>query len=66
MTVETKFNIGDEVWFIYHSKARQGEIDDIGLDYYTVKFGDKKRHLDVVSANHVFKTKEELIESLFN
>lgn len=66
MTIETKFNIGDEVWFLYHYKARQGRISHIGKSASTVTFGVDAIYDDVILNHLIFKTKEELIESLFN
>ena len=31
MTIETKYNIGDEVWFMCENKARQSYIVDIRI-----------------------------------
>ena len=33
MVIETKYNIGDEVWFMFNHKPTQGKI--LGLTVYT-------------------------------
>ena len=70
MTIETKYNIGDEVWFILGHKARQGKILEIVFNkvgykligyHYNVEIG-----LSHGSFNEpeLFPTKEELLKSL--
>lgn len=65
MTIETKYNIGDEVWVKAGNEIYCGRIycvailGDIYL--YQVEFGNRLYHL----FEHVlFPTKEELIKSL--
>lgn len=78
MTVETKFNIGDEVWFVDEHKAHQGKVKDNiitikgstqSIKYFLVQirfnFGGCA-YVREYRQEVVFKTKEELIESLFN
>ena len=68
MTIETKFNIGDEVWSTYSGKAFKGKVFTINeegvlfIEYD--KFGPDQV-VPVIPA-FVYSTKEELIESLFN
>lgn len=70
MTIETKYNIGDEVWFTSGSKEICGYIEYLGIHYecsrweedkvesYTVRGFDDT--LYVVEAERLFPTKEEL------
>lgn len=66
MTIKTKFNIGDPVFFIDHDKITSGIITNIGQTGYTLRFGTDLKYEDYIKKELVFKTKEELIESLFN
>lgn len=70
MTVETKYNIGDEVWFILGSKARQGKILEIIFNkvgytligyHYNVQVGVSHGSFN---ESDLFFTKEELLKSL--
>lgn len=68
MTIETKYNIGDEVWFMFDGKPLNGKIARISE--YTIKvnviFEDGKEYLfgrDIKGFKY-FPTKEELIKSL--
>ena len=68
MTIETKYNIGDEVWFMFDGKPLNGKIARISE--YTIKvkviFEDGKEYLfgrDIKGFKY-FSTKEELIKSL--
>lgn len=74
MTIETKYNIGDEVWFASGSKEVEGYIEYLRINYergrweegkvesYTVRGFDDT--LYVVEAEHLFPTKAELLKSL--
>lgn len=76
MTIETKFNIGDEVWFIEDRRVCRGQIESVTAK--TSGHGNDYEYYDIVmrsdvfeartsaEAHQIFKTKEELIESLFN
>lgn len=64
MTIETKFNIGDEVWFIKKAKAIKGEVVNVYPSGLAIAISDKE--VNHVWKNQAYKTKEELIESLFN
>lgn len=76
MTVETKFNIGDEVHFIENNSYHYGKIvgflyEDRGytvIEYYSVDVSYENVGCSFESIEHtrLFKTKEELIDSLFN
>lgn len=70
MTIETKYNIGDEVWFILGGKARQGII--LGIMFNKVGHSLISYHYNVqIGISHgsfneqdLFPTKEELLKSL--
>jgi hypothetical protein len=73
MTIETKFNINDKVWFISpkNQKAVVSTISDVQVDslYYNgikYQFGSRVHPIDMlfINENNCFKTKEELIASL--
>jgi len=66
MKVTTKFNIGDVVWYVSDNKVNKLDVtgvvidvDDTGtkIEYYL--------HYDIkLTEEELFKTKEELLESL--
>lgn len=74
MTIKTKYNIGDEVWFMCGNKALQSYIEDIRVKcekentirvFYWVKplnFREKANWL--YHEQYLFPTKEELLKSL--
>lgn len=74
MTIETKYNIGDEVWFASGGKEMCGYIEYLRIHYecgrweedkvesYTVRGFDDI--LYAVEAESLFPTKEELLKSL--
>ena len=74
MTIETKYNIGDEVWLMYENKAITAQVIEMNVEI-------SKHIMSYVSANcyckikcplftreihdsHLFPTKEELLKSL--
>ena len=68
MTIQTKFNIGETLWFICDRKAITGKVSAIRCDFVE---GDN--HVSIkyrIIGNGelpecwVFKTKEELLKSL--
>ena len=68
MTIETKYNIGQEVWFLFDGKPLNGKI--VKISEYTIKikviFKDGKGYLfsrDIKDFK-LFPTKEELLKSL--
>lgn len=70
MTIKTKYNIGDEVWFILGGKARQGVIFQITFYklghtlnsyYYNVQIGVSH---GTFNEPDLFPTKEGLLKSL--
>lgn len=68
MLIKTKYNIGDEVWFMFDGKPLNGKINRISE--YTIKieviFEDGKEYLFSrdIKGFDLFPTKEELIKSL--
>ena len=70
MKIETKYNIGDEVWFMENNRATTGIV--VKLDIDVTKSGDWYIEHYKVESNglrcHVgqslFPTKEELLKSL--
>lgn len=70
MTIETKYNIGDEVWYIIGEKAKQGKVLGITITetsekitgyYYVVSNGPS--HCSFIEQS-LYPTKEELLNSL--
>lgn len=68
MTIETKYNIGDEVWFLFDGKPLNGKI--ARKSEHTIKiivvFKNGKDYLfsrDIKDFK-LFPTKEELLKSL--
>lgn len=68
MTIETKYNIGDEVWFMFDGKPLNGKIARIGEQTIKVEviFKDGKEYLFSrdIKDFELFPTKEELLKSL--
>ena len=73
MTIETKFNIGDEVWFRYHKTSRhcvKGVIRWVNATAYTeglrIKYciSDGVAPYPYIGEEYVFRTKQELLDSL--
>ena len=71
MTIETKYNVGDEVWVSVKGEPTQGKVR--GIDVHIGKMGDTiygRVTYDVISyempynESAVFPTKEELLKSL--
>ena len=74
MTIETKYNIGNEVWTTdYLNRPMQGKISAVNshvskrktenwISYYIIPYG---YNLGVMRREqHIFPTKEELLKSL--
>ena len=71
MTIETKYNIGDEVWFMKENKPTKRVVDFIEIIaasttsksfiQYGLKIGSV---VERVVESHLFPTKEELLKSL--
>lgn len=72
MTIETKYNIRDEVWGIVSGGAHKLKIRSIvphySEAYQVIKYGFEKTpymgHFDLIEEQNLFPTKEELINSL--
>ena len=67
MTIETKYNIGDEVWYKGYKEIFQDTISEIKVNIDC--FGEAHIHYilwdDVLKEeNKLFPTKEELLKSL--
>lgn len=70
MTIETKYNIGDEVWGVSHREIWSGRITAItiyhafGMSRIDYKvFVEEEMHF-TFREQELFPTKEELIKSL--
>jgi hypothetical protein len=71
MTIETKYNIGDEVWFMNENKAYVSFIEDVRVKRnnkntkieYMVESMQKK-DFGLKKESDLFPTKEELLKSL--
>lgn len=71
MTIETKFNINDTIWFILRDKIRNGKISSINTQInrhkdIEIKYGVVCDTLtvSVLNEDSIFRTKEELLKSL--
>lgn len=74
MTIETKYNIGDEVWLMYDNKAITAQVIEMNVeiseDYLSGVSADcwckiKCPHFTrKIHDAHIFPTKEELLKSL--
>lgn len=71
MTIETKYNIGDEVWFIWENKVYVSFIEDvrvkrnnknIKIEYMVESM--QKKDFGLKKESDLFPTKEELLKSL--
>ena len=69
MTIETKYNIGDEVWVYYNMKPQKMTVTHINI--YCSKRATLKTEIRYVVDNAIafrerplFPTKEELLKSL--
>lgn len=65
MTISTKYNIGDTVWFMHDNKCVSKKVENIKIDvdnmYIQYIFNGYGIWL---SEKHLFSTKEELLKSL--
>lgn len=72
MTIETKYNIGDEVWCNPFGTIQQAIIiaSNVYFDAfsklicYNVKIIDEEERYYRLAERHLFPTKEELLKSL--
>ena len=78
MTIETKYNIGDEVWAMHENRPWKGSVTEINAtvvhpEFYSIDYEVKLKdssfeapiivYVDLLEGL-VFRTKEELIKSL--
>lgn len=65
MTISTKYDIGDMVWFMYDNICVLKKVENINIDVYhkyvQYMFDENSIWL---SEKHIFSTKEELLKSL--
>lgn len=73
MTIETKYNIGDEVWFMKENKPTTRVVNFIEIIVLPTKsksfirYGLKRgSDAERVVESLLFPTKEELIKSFYN
>lgn len=74
MTIETKYNIGDEVWMMYENRAETAQVISMEVTVEELMFGTiienlyyriKNQHFDrKISEPHIYASKEELLKSL--
>lgn len=74
MKIETKYNIGNKVWFIYGRSVSKGTIKEVLVSLISDEYGNINTSIDYivmtgyieerVEENHLFTTKEELLKSL--
>lgn len=65
MTIETKYNIGDEVWVMYNGKPHLWKIDKILTGFSKYAWHIQYRFSCLYFHEHeCFPTKEELLKSL--
>lgn len=72
MTIETKYNIGDEVWVMYQNHPFKSTIkgvyveyaNDSQSDYLYKSYNIAEIYGMIYFEENIFPTKEELIKSL--
>ena len=65
MTIKTKYNIGDEVWFIRNNKVTLGFVEIINIRHTTFEEDIEYYVLgNWYYESSLFPTKEELLKSL--
>lgn len=73
MKVETKLNVEDECYFLFHNKVKTGFVKDIQIFIlkekmyikYSILFKDcDKAETKIYLEEAIFKTKQELLHSL--
>lgn len=72
MTIETRFNIGDEVWVEFFMKPTHMVVESIefrkdeyteSIWYFVVNINDRRECYDA-NESELFSTKEELLKNL--
>lgn len=65
MTISTKYDIGDMVWFMHDNRCILKKVENINIDvchmYIQYMFDEDDMWL---SEKHLYSTKEELLKSL--
>jgi hypothetical protein len=73
MTIETKYNIGDEVWVDFFMRPTRMIVESIefrkdknteSTSYFVVNINDRRECCDA-DESELFKTKEELLKSVY-
>ena len=74
MAIETKYNIGDEVWLMYENRAVTAKVISMKVTVEELMFGTiieniyyriKNQRFDrEISEPHIYASKEELLKSL--
>lgn len=67
MTIETRYNVGDEVWFMFDGEPLNGKILRIGIDTISIRVvigGNGYRFTRDADGFDLYPTKEELLKSL--
>lgn len=65
MTISTKYDIGDILWFIYNNKCQSKKVENIKIDVCDMYIQYIFDGNDIwLSEKHLFSTKEELLKSL--
>lgn len=73
MTIETKFNIGDEVWFMSRSKCASSQVKGVRIYSIDGKYSYRSSCIEIdydlgdygsYEEFNLFRTKEELLDSL--
>ena len=73
MIIETKLEIEDECYFLFHNKVKTGFVKDIQISVlkekmyikYSILFKDcDKAETKMYLEEDIFKTKQDLLESL--
>lgn len=69
MTIETKFNVGDEVYFLQNNRVKKGKIQHIILPVIESNAMPQIKYTLLAEPLYefehlLFKTKEELLQSL--
>lgn len=70
MKIETKYNIGDEVWFMENNKPTKGIVVKLDIDiarsgdWYIENYKVESHGLRCEVGQSLFPTKEELLKSL--
>lgn len=65
MTISTKYNIGDTVWFMHDNKCVSKKVENIKIDVDNMYIQYMFDGNDIwLSEKHLYSTKEELLKSL--